>query len=331
MSLTAATWGLAYIGLSIRGILSRPVYAFCRVLDDLLSKPQLLVVGEGSAQLHFPLEFDWGTGAGGGGNREFSRTARFSRTDRIFFGLLLAYVANCFAVHYLLADYPVESAKQLDLVWKACGLALLARLSIRDEKDLHAVFMTILLLSAYVGYAVVFTDAGRIEKGRLEGIDFPGASGSNGVAAILTMSFPIIGYFFVFNPLPWSRLTVVHDRTVDPGCGIAMQQPRCLPGRRDQRHGAGVFGPRSIAQTGGFCDGPWDRRIRVSGPQLGYLGTDVFDHGVGGGAGWVARGKNRVLESGVTDVAGLPAGFGRAFRFLQPARNAISTPGTDGP
>ncbi len=30
--------------------------------------------------------------------------------------------------------------------------------------------------------------------------------GSNGVAAILTMTFPIIGYFFVFNPLRWSRI-----------------------------------------------------------------------------------------------------------------------------
>ncbi len=121
-------------------------------------------------------------------------------------GLLIAYVVNAFAVNWLFADFPKESSEQFDLVWKSVGLALLLRLCIWEQKDLNVLLMTILLCSAYIGFEVVFNDAGTQVKGRLEGIDFPGASGSNGCAAILSMSLFCIGYFVVCNPFAFSRV-----------------------------------------------------------------------------------------------------------------------------
>lgn len=127
-------------------------------------------------------------------------------SDRWFLWLMSIYVVNVFFVNWLLADYPIESAKHFDLVWKSVGLALVMRLCIWDRNDLHILLFTIVLLSAFIGFQVVVNEAGTFVKGRLEGLNFPGASGSNGLAAVLCMSFPLIGYFVIANPLPYSRI-----------------------------------------------------------------------------------------------------------------------------
>jgi O-antigen ligase len=71
----------------------------------------------------------------------------------------------------------------------------------------NILLFAVVLLSAFVGFQVVINGAGTIVKGRLEGLNFPGASGSNGVAAVLTMSFPLIGYFVIANPIHYSRIS----------------------------------------------------------------------------------------------------------------------------
>lgn len=134
------------------------------------------------------------------------RAPRHGRRETWFFFLLLIYVANAFFVHWQFADNPEESWEQFDLVWKSCLLAILLRSSIWTSRDLDIVLMTILLLSTYVGYEVVINEAGKMIKGRLEGINFPGASGSNGSSTILSLCFPFIAYFVVTNPFPYSRL-----------------------------------------------------------------------------------------------------------------------------
>lgn len=127
-------------------------------------------------------------------------------SDHWFLGLMVVYVANAFLVNWLLADYPQESIKHFDLVWKSVGLALVMRLCIWNREDLDILLYAIVLLSAFTAVQVVLNGAGTFVKGRLEGLQFPSASGSNGVAAVLCVSFPLIGYFVLFNPIPYSRI-----------------------------------------------------------------------------------------------------------------------------
>lgn len=207
MSLTALIWIVAFTLLVFRGFTQRPVFAACAYLMTYYAAPPF---------------WWWGSGALTSMTMRWNLVGALALTlavlkwwplvpslqsfDKKTFGLLFLYLVNACFVHYTLADNPPESWKEFDLIWKSCGLALMIRLSIWTMRDLQILFMAMLLLSAYIGYEVVINDAGTIVRGRLEGINFPGANGSNGASTILSMSFPLIGYFVVINPLRYSRL-----------------------------------------------------------------------------------------------------------------------------
>ena len=205
MSLTSIIWLLSFLWLTLKGLTTRPVYSFCAYLMTFFAAPQF---------------WWWGNGVISSITMRWNLTAAIllavvllihrrpvlRRRDLWFFFLLATYVLNAFCVHQMFANAPHQSWEEFDLVWKSCGLALLLRMCIRDQSDINIVMMAIVVLSAYISYEVVFNGAGTMEKGRLEGLTFPGAGGSNGTSAILSISFPMIAYFFVINPIRYSRL-----------------------------------------------------------------------------------------------------------------------------
>lgn len=206
MSTTAIVWLIAFVYLALKG-LQRPIYPCCGYLMTFFLAPPFWWWGRGaltSITLRWNLIgailivvsvlIHW------------HRKPPMRKSDSFFLFLLFLYTANCYLVHNLLADYPRESYEQFDLVWKSCTLALFLRLSIWETKDLQILMYAILILCAYVGYEVVVNDQGTIVKGRLEGINFPGASGSNGTSAIVSISLPLVAYFVIANPFPYSRI-----------------------------------------------------------------------------------------------------------------------------
>ena len=206
MSISAIAWLLAYLVLALKGF-SRPVYACSAYLLTFFLSPSNWWWGKG---LLSSITLRWNLAATlliiAAILVNWHRLPKLSRADKWFMGLLITYVINAFFVNWLLANLPLESAKEFDLVWKSVGLALLLRVCIWDKLDLDILLMTILVCSAYIGFEVIFNGAGTPVKGRLEGINFPGATGSNGCAAILTISLFCIGYFVVCNPFPYARI-----------------------------------------------------------------------------------------------------------------------------
>ena len=209
MNLTALVWLVVFLVLSLRGF-SRPVFACCAYMLTFYAPPQYWWWGEG---LLNSLPVRWNLVAAlivvGAVVANWKARPQLRTSDRWFLWLMGIYVVNAFFVNWFLANLPEESAKHFDLVWKSVGLALVMRLCIWERDDLHILLFTIVLLSAFIGFQVVVNDAGTSVKGRLEGLQFPGASGSNGIAAVLCMSFPLIGYFVIANPFPYSRIAAV--------------------------------------------------------------------------------------------------------------------------
>jgi hypothetical protein len=205
MSTTALAWLFSYIILMFRG-LSKPVFVFCAYLLTFYAAPQWWWWGEPI----FALPIRW--------NLITAITLAliaflFSSPDRkldgvdyfFFLGLFL-YIINALLVHNFLAVNPPKSALELDILWKGVGLAIILRFVIIDIKSLNIALFTIVILSSYIAYEVYFNGAGYMLKGRLEGLKFPGASESNGTAILNSMTLPFIGYFFIVNPIPYSRL-----------------------------------------------------------------------------------------------------------------------------
>jgi O-antigen ligase len=119
--------------------------------------------------------------------------------------LLALYTLNCTLVHFLLADFPLISYGEWDLLWKTMLIAILFRFAIHKIEDLNWILATSVVCCGYIGYEIVINDAGKSIRGRLEGINFPGASGSNGAAAIMSMVFPFIAYLLICKPFKYAR------------------------------------------------------------------------------------------------------------------------------
>jgi hypothetical protein len=100
---------------------------------------------------------------------------------------------NAVAVHILLAEYLEISEGPLTLLAKFVLLFFLIVWSIRDEKDLRIVLVSILLGAAYIGYMVTIDGAAKIRGGRLEGVGAPGARQSNELASLIVTILPLIG------------------------------------------------------------------------------------------------------------------------------------------
>lgn len=119
------------------------------------------------------------------------------RRYRKFLWLVALISVNAFLVNLFLADYPPESNKVFDILWKGCLSSALLLLCIRNQKDLELFLFAIVVGCGFVGYEVVLAGQGSIERGRLEGFMFPGAQGSNAGAAVLSMGLVLAGYFVI--------------------------------------------------------------------------------------------------------------------------------------
>jgi putative inorganic carbon (HCO3(-)) transporter len=204
MSTTAIAWLLSYVFLMVRG-LSSPVFIFCAYLLTFYTAPQFWWWGTPITSL--PIRWNLVTAIALAFFAFFStaRDRKLSNVDYFFMTCLFVYIINALFVHNFLAVNPLRSEKEFDTLWKGVGLALVLRLVIYDIKSLNIALFTIVLLSSYIAYEVYFNGAGKMIKGRLEGIYFPGASESNGTAILNSMTLPFIGYFFIVNPLKYSR------------------------------------------------------------------------------------------------------------------------------
>ena len=205
MSTTAIAWLLAYFFLMLRG-LANPVFIFCAYLLTFYAAPQFWWWGATITSL--PIRWNLVTALSLAVFAFFvpSEKRRLGSVDRFFLLCLGLYIVNAFIVNWVLAANPPRSAMEFDTLWKGGMLALVLRFVVSDIKGLNTVLFTILILSAYIAYEVYFNGAGKMIQGRLEGLRFPGAFQSNGTAILIAMCLPFVAYFFIINPIPYSRL-----------------------------------------------------------------------------------------------------------------------------
>lgn len=204
MSTTAIAWLFAYFFLMLRG-LANPVFIFCAYLLTFYAAPQFWWWGASITSL--PIRWNLVTALSLALYAFLvpSEKRRLGPIDTFFLMCLGLYIVNAFIVNSVLADNPIRSAMEFDNLWKGAMLALVLRFVVSDIKGLNTVLFTILILSAYIAYEVYFNGAGEMIQGRLEGLRFPGAFASNGTAILISMCLPFVAYFFIINPVPYSR------------------------------------------------------------------------------------------------------------------------------
>tara|TARA_R110002049_G_scaffold285698_2_gene466845 strand:+ start:65169 stop:66530 length:1362 start_codon:yes stop_codon:yes gene_type:complete len=206
MSLTGLAWLLLFFGLMVAS-LRRPVYACCAYLMTVLANPMFWWWGTGvissitirwsllgAALFLIVLLTQW------------SKAPALTKSGKKYATLLVFYAVNAFVVHQLFAANPVRSWESWDMLWKSALLSILIYFSIQTIEDLQIFLTAIVIGCGYVGYEVVVNDAGTFMGGRLEGINFPAAQGSNAVAAVMSMALPLVGYFIVCGPKTWHRV-----------------------------------------------------------------------------------------------------------------------------
>ncbi len=120
-----------------------------------------------------------------------------NRHVKLVFYLLLIYCFNATLVHYLLADTPERSIVTMIRSWKHVGLFLVLCTAIRDKWDFKLMLYCLMLGGLFVGVEVCFRDAGRIFKGRLEGVALGSAGDANFLSQIMSLSIIPAGYFVV--------------------------------------------------------------------------------------------------------------------------------------
>jgi O-antigen ligase len=206
MSSTAVLWLLAYLFFVFKG-LARPALIVCAYILTFYNAPNLWWWGR-DGLLATTNRWSLYTGIimilGIFLNSHKARS--LLGTDKFVLLLLALYTLNCTLVHFLLADYPLISYGEWDLLWKTMLVAILFRFAIHNAEDLNWIIATSVICCGYIGYEIVINDAGKSIRGRLEGIDFPGASGSNGASSIMSMVFPFIAYLVICKPFKYARL-----------------------------------------------------------------------------------------------------------------------------
>ena len=206
MSSTAVLWLLVYLYLILKG-LGRPSLIVCAYVLTFYNAPNLWWWGK-DGLLATTNRWSLYTGIvmilGIVINSHKARS--LLGTDKFVLLLLALYTLNCTLVHFLLADFPFISYGEWDLLWKTMLVAILFRFAIHNVEDLNRILATSVICCGYIGYEIVINDAGKSIRGRLEGIDFPGASGSNGAATIMSMVFPFVAYLVICKPFKYARL-----------------------------------------------------------------------------------------------------------------------------
>lgn len=206
MSSTAILWFLSYLFLVLKG-LGRPGLIVCAYVLTFYLAPNLWWWGKDGV---LATTNRWSLYTGMvlivGIIFNAYKARELLGADRFFLLLLVLYTINCTLVHFFLANYTIISFGEWDLLWKTMLVAILFRLAIHNIDDLNWILATSVIACGYIGYEIVVNDAGKSIHGRLEGIDFPGASGSNGAAAIMSMVFPFIAYLVICKPFKYSRI-----------------------------------------------------------------------------------------------------------------------------
>ncbi len=197
MSFTAVIWILIFVSLLLASK-SRPVYACSAYLMTFFAAPPFWWWGKGALT---SLTLRWNLLSAVAlvvvVLMHWNQRAQLSKLDKKFFTLLAVFVVNAIIVHNMAAANPIGSLNYLDILWKSAGLSLMIRFCLSDQTDLRIFLFSIVALCGYVGYEVVINHAGRFEHGRLEGIGMPNATGSNGIAAVMSMGLVFSGCFVV--------------------------------------------------------------------------------------------------------------------------------------
>jgi len=206
MSSTAILWLLAYLYFILKG-LGRPALIVCAYVLTFYTAPNLWWWGKDGILANTNR---WSLYTGIimilGIVINSYKARSLLGADRFVLLLLALYTLNCTLVHFFLADFPIVSYGEWDLLWKTMLVAILFRFAIHKIEDLNWILATSVVCCGYIGYEIVINDAGKSIHGRLEGIDFPGASGSNGAAAIMAMVFPFIAYLVICKPFKYARV-----------------------------------------------------------------------------------------------------------------------------
>jgi len=116
---------------------------------------------------------------------------------RIFVIGSLFLLANGCVVHYNFAANPLLSEQVFSDYWRGIVGALLLVLAVRDRREVNLFLIGIVACTSLAGFEIIVGGQGGMERGRLEGFSFPGASGSNGGSVVLIYALPLIGYFLL--------------------------------------------------------------------------------------------------------------------------------------
>ncbi|MCS7466766.1 O-antigen ligase family protein [Stieleria sp. ICT_E10.1] len=197
MSLTALAWLAAFVLLSLAS-LKRPIYAALANSMVFFASPVFWWFGGGLLR---SLTMRWSLLAAVilivANLVHWKTRAASSRQGTRLLWMLAAISFNAFLVNALLANYPPESSKVFDILWKGCLASAFIYFSIRTQADLELFLFAIVVGCGFVGYQIVIGGQGSIEGGRLEGFSFPGAQGANGGSAVMALGLPLAGYFVI--------------------------------------------------------------------------------------------------------------------------------------
>ncbi len=199
MSLTTVLWLLCFCSLLIAA-LRRPVYATSAYLMTFFLGPQFWWWGGALTSITMRWNFYAAIALLAIVILKWSERSQLTRRCKTFFWIIGLYTLNAIIVHNFAAANPPASAQYLDVLWKSSCLAFLIRLTIRNEADLHVFLFSIVALCGFIGFEVVINDAGTNIAGRLEGIGIANASGSNGIAALVSIGLILAGYFVLTAP-----------------------------------------------------------------------------------------------------------------------------------
>jgi len=196
MSLTALVWIGLFIFLAFKS-LSRPVFAAHAYLMTFFASPVFWWFGGGLTSLTMRWNLISALLLMVANMIAWRDRNSMWPPYRRFFWLVALISINAFFVNLFLANYPPESNKVFDILWKGCLASGLVLLSLRNQKDLELFLFAIVVGCGFVGYEVVLAGQGTIDGGRLEGFRFPGAQGANGGAAVLSMGLVLSSYFII--------------------------------------------------------------------------------------------------------------------------------------
>ena len=200
---------IAWLTLCIKGLTERPIYAFCGYMMTFLLAPQLWWWGDPLTQVTTRWNLITACIFAFSALSRPARDAFSSSISKLALVSLAFYTLNCLVVHFFNASNPIESWKTFDLVWKSAVLVFFLKKSIHSYDDIKVALLAMFIMCTFVGWQIVVNDAGSVEKGRLEGINFPGASGSNGSAAVMAFVLPAAGFFFMTKHFRYSFQIVI--------------------------------------------------------------------------------------------------------------------------